>query len=60
MEKAFTKCRSVIASCKTVEHLKCAKKMIDQFLQLFDDVVKYSQLAYELDCKFVEIVPEEL
>jgi len=46
----------VIASCKTVEHVNAAERLIQNFWRMFNDAQLTSKLNAELDYKIGELI----
>lgn len=55
-ERAFSYCRSVINSCRTLLHCETAENMVFNFYNLFNNIEETFELIYELDCKRNEII----
>ena len=55
-ERAFSYCRSVINSCRTLLHCETAGNMVFNFYKLFDNIEETAGRIYELDCKRDDII----
>lgn len=49
MLEAKEKCYSVIYSCKTTEHVESARNYINNYFELYEDVLGYGRLKVELE-----------